>query len=224
MKPFKKQCRFFLFSVLFSLSCLFFSACKKGVDYFSYVSELRSNIFLAENEDFSLRILSVNRESPYAADGIPKERFARTEIYLRAPSKETHYTVTFENNQQTVGGELSYDNVKAEYYLYVPVDISARDVLPCKIQYGDTELVLQALSVMEKDCLSCESALNRLIEAEPNLFASLTDKYGFCGEIYLRLIYEDAPYYYIGVIDREQNVYAFLMHAKSGKILAKRQS
>lgn len=223
MKPFKKI-YYALLSAIFVCLCLCFAACRNEIDYFSYVSELRNNIFLAETDDFSLRVFSVKRESPYAADGIPKEIFSRTEIYLRAPSHATHYTITLQAGEQTLGGELSYDNVKSEYYLYSPVDISTFDAVSCVIAYGDTEISLQALSVMEKDCLSCENALKQLVQTESELFASLTDKYGFCGEIYLRLIYEDAPYYYIGVIDRNQNVYAFLMHAKSGKILAKRQS
>ena len=53
---------------------------------------------------------------------------------------------------------------------------------------------------------------------------SMTDKYGFTGEIYIRLIYEDAPYYYVGIIDRNGTINAFLLNATSGKILAKRQT
>ena len=52
----------------------------------------------------------------------------------------------------------------------------------------------------------------------------MTDKYGFTGEIYLRLIYEETAYYYVGIIDRNGNIYAFLVNAQTGKILAKRQS
>ena len=50
----------------------------------------------------------------------------------------------------------------------------------------------------------------------------MTDKYGFSGEIYLRLIYEDSPYYYVGIIERNGTVHAFLINAQTGKILAKR--
>lgn len=223
MRTFQKQ-TCILLSFFLCLFCLFISACQKGVDYFSYVSELRSNIFLAENEEYSLRIYAVKRESPYEADGIPKEVFSRTEIYLRAPTNETHYSVSFDLDGKTYGGELSYDNVKGEYYLYCPVDVSSQAFLTCTVSCKDTELSMQALSVLEKDCLVAQNVLQCLIKAEPELFANMTDKYGFCGEIYLRLIYEDAPYYYIGIIDRNKTVHAFLMHAKTGKILAKRQS
>ena len=52
----------------------------------------------------------------------------------------------------------------------------------------------------------------------------MTDKYGFAGEIYIRLLYEEAPYYYVGIIDRSGGCNAFLMNAETGKILARRQS
>ena len=223
MRTFKKQNYIFL-SLCICLCCLLFSACQKGLDYFTYVSELRSNIFLAENENFSLRIYSVYRESPYDADGIPQETFSRTEVYLRAPTNETHYSISFQMDGKTYGGELSYDNIKSEYYLYCPVDVSTQAFLTCNISFQETEISMQALSVLEKDCLSPQNVLQCLLKEETELFANLTDKYGFSGEIYLRLIYEDAPYYYIGVIDRNKTVHAFLLHAKTGKILAKRQS
>jgi uncharacterized membrane protein YkoI len=52
----------------------------------------------------------------------------------------------------------------------------------------------------------------------------MTDKYGFKGEIYFRLIYEGNPYYYIGIINRNGEITAFLINAKTGKTLARRNS
>ena len=78
--------------------------------------------------------------------------------------------------------------------------------------------------MLTADVLTPEAALSNLVAEENALFSSLTDKYGFAGEIYIRLIYEDSPYYYVGVIDRNENIRAFLINAKTGKILAKRTS
>ena len=72
--------------------------------------------------------------------------------------------------------------------------------------------------------LSADKILDGLLHAEKPLFDSLTDRYGFAGEIYIRLLFESAPYYYVGVIDRSGNVTAFLINGETGKILAKRQS
>ena len=119
---------------------------------------------------------------------------------------------------------MSYDSVKAEYYLSCNLDVSTLSTLTCSISYGETTRELTANSVLTKETISPETVLKNLVLSEQDLFSSMTDKYGFAGEIYLRLIYEDAPYFYVGVIDRSGKTNAFLINATSGKILAKRQS
>ena len=200
------------------------SACQKQINYFDYVSELRRDIFLAEVDGFSLRIYNVVKETPYAPDGIPKERSARVETYLVPPDGSKTCHLTFTINQNTYGGEMSFDNVKSEYYYACTLDISSASEIPCRIEYGDKTLEITARSVRTADTLTPEHILHSLQETEADLFTSLTDKYGFMGEIYIRLLYEDAPYYYVGVIDRQSKTYAFLLHAKTGKVLAKRTS
>ncbi len=211
---------FFLFVFVFAL---YLSACSKAPDYTEYVSELRSNIFLAETDGFALRIYSVKKESPYISDGIAQPCNERTEIYLVALQGDKSCQISFTVNGKSYGGEMSFDNVKAEYYYYCPLDTSALTEISVQIHYGETQVELTAKSVFNKDTLSPFSVLTLLINAEKELFDSLTDKYGFAGEIYIRLIYEDAPYYYIGVIDRNEKITAFLINATSGKILAKRK-
>ena len=119
---------------------------------------------------------------------------------------------------------MSFDNVKADYYFSCTLDVSSLSSIPCHIKYGETELELNAVSVRNENTLPYATVLKNLQTEEAELFSSLTDKYGFAGEIYIRLIYEDSPYYYIGIIDREGNINAFLVNAETGKILAKRQS
>ena len=72
--------------------------------------------------------------------------------------------------------------------------------------------------------LSPKAALACLLGAEKELFSALTDKYGFAGEIHIRMIFENSPYYYIGIIDRKGTIHAYLLNAETGKILAKRQN
>jgi len=210
-----------IFCVIFS--AFFFSGCKEKVDYFSYVSELRDNIFVAETEDFCLRIYSLEKEYPYSTDGIKRETEKRTEMHFLAPSGNKNCTLSFTVNGKEYGGEMSYDNVKAEYYYSCTLDVSKLTKIDCAIVYGEEEVCLSALSVRTETTLSPKEALAKLREAESELFTNLTDKYGFAGEIYLRLLCEDSPYYYIGVIDRNGNVTAFLMNGETGKVLARRQ-
>lgn len=213
---------YLILPLLFFLLCG--SACQKQIDYFSYVSELRNNLLFAETDDFLLKIHGVSKETPYAADGIPKEITTRTEIRLIAPAGNETCHITFTVDGEEYGGEMSFDNVKTEYFLSCTLDISACENIPCKITYGEKSIDLTAQSVVKADTLSPRTVLTLIQTENAELFESMTDKYGFTGEIYIRLIYEDAPYYYVGIIDRNGGINAFLVNATSGKILAKRQT
>ncbi len=220
----KKIFRFLLYplTLLFYLACL--TSCNKKIEYFDYVSELRSNIFLAKTEDFDLRIYATVKESPYATDGIPRECFSRLEAYLLAPEGDKTVLLSMQIDGQTQGGEMSYDNVKGEYYYACPLDVSSLTSLPCTVTYGETTTELIASSVLTEKTISPQVALQKVQTENVDLFSSMTDKYGFAGEIYIRLLFEDAPYYYVGVINRSGGCNAFLMNAETGKILAKRES
>ena len=209
---------FLLISLVLLLAC---SACKKQIDYSPYVSELRNDIFLAKEDGFSLRIYAVTKENPYQPDGIPHEQNTRVEVYLTAPEGNETCKLSFVFDGREFGGEMSYDNVKSEYFFSCSLNVFGARVLPCHIEYGDKSLQLEAKSVRTETTLSAQSILQKLQAEENELFTTLTDKYGFAGEIYIRLIYEDLPYYYVGVIDRNGKVNAFLMNAQTGKILAK---
>lgn len=192
------------------------------MDYFAYVSELRSNILLAENEDFSLRVYALEKEYPYSSDGVKRDVSTRAEIRLHAPSGDKTCNISFVINGVTHGGEMSYDNVKAEYYYASSLDISTQKQMDFSIVYGEETLTFSAKSVLTENTLTPQTILTALTEKESELFQSLTDEYGFAGEIFIRLLYEDFPYYYVGVIDRNGSTTAFLINGETGEILAKR--
>lgn len=219
----KKRLCFFAMALLFLALILPLSACSKSVDYFSYVSELRDNVFIAQSQDYSLRVYSVAKEHPYIADGVKNDVSRRAEFYLCAPSGNENHTISFSVNGEAFQGELSYDNVKGEYYYFCSLDISFLQEIECVFTTEHGSFSLVAKSIKTPATLTAQSVLNCVINSQVELFSSLTDEYGFAGEIYLRLLYEDSPYYYVGVIERNGNVTAFLLNGETGKILATRK-
>ncbi len=220
----RKQKIFFSF-ILFAIFvfCSLFASCKKETDYSQYVSELRSNILLCENGELSVRVYAVEKESPYAPDGVKREISKRTELYLQAPSGECEYILSFSVNGKNYHGDAVYDNVKGEYYFSCSADVSTLTTLPILIEFEENKIEMNAKSVRSETMLSPLKALEKLQTENAELFTSLTDKYGFAGEIYIRLIFEDSAYYYFGIIEKSGKITAFLMNAESGKILAKRE-
>ena len=194
-----------------------------ALDYFDYVSELRSNILLAETNEYSLKVYAVEKEYPYLADGIKRETSTRAEIYFSAPSGDKSCRMSFSINGKTYDSEASYDNVKAEYFLSEPVDLSDAKELTFSLSYGEENFTMIAKTVKTENTLTPRQVLNKLKQKDPATFESLTKDNAFVGEIYLRLISENAPYYYIGLIEKSGNIKAYLLHSETGKILAKRE-
>ena len=216
-----RQCILVLLFLLFPLILPLFG-CSKTVDYLDCVSELRDNVFLAETDDFSLRIYAVKKEHPYVSDGIPQASTSRIEAYLVAPNGTKTCHFSFTANGERYQGEMSFDNVKCEYYYSRTLDVSKLKTIDCEIVYDEKTIALTAKSVKDEKTLSHTQILKQLYDAERELFETMTDAYGFTGEIYVRLLYEDAPYYYVGVMERTGTVHAFLINAQSGKVIAKR--
>jgi hypothetical protein len=204
-------------------STIFFTACKKETDYFSYVSETCDNILLAKNDVLSVRVYAINRENPYLADGIPREKSRRAEFFIVASSGDSDCILSFSANGKTWGGDASYDGVKAQYYYSCSVDLSNCKTLLCTVQYGGEEYTLEIKSVKTENTLTPKKVLQSLQKTRPEILSALTDDYGFAGEIYVRLLYEENLYYYVGVTDRNGKTHAFLFNAQTGKLLAERK-
>ena len=215
----------FLFPLLFlALILASFSACQKEADPLDYLSEYRSEIYLAETEEFSLRAYAVEKEHPFVADGLVGTLTKRVEFYLTAKDGSMSCHIRYFLDGEEHGGEASFDSVKREYYYSCAADLQGKTTLPVRITLGEQEYELTAHSVKTEITLSGETVLKLLKETESELFASLVSSKELLAELHLRLLYEDAPYYYIGVVERSGRITAFLMDGETGKILAKRQS
>ncbi|MBQ8885215.1 MAG: hypothetical protein IJY62_02440 [Clostridia bacterium] len=220
----KRLFRLFFLLLATLLFALCFSACSKETDYFSFVSENRSNIFLCKTEDFSLKIHAVERENPYSPDGVPRESSPRTEVFLIAAETTDAPVLTLIVNGKEFGGDMSFDNAKAEYYYSCTLDVSHLASIPVRLEYKGTMVETNAVSVKTQTSLSSREILFSAINAEREKINTLTDKNGFAGEFYIRLISEDGLYYYVGIIDRNGKVLSMLLSAESGKVLAKREA
>lgn len=196
------------------------ASCAEKEDPLAYVSELRANLFTARNDGLSLTVYAVEKEYPYAADGVARKTSPRTELYISGLSGEKNCSVSFRINGESYGGDASYDNATAKFTYSRTLDCSEAEAIPVTVAYGDTAYELNALSVRTENTLSPTQALANAKRTEAERFKALERKNGFAGEIRLRLIYETAPFYYIGLIDREGKEFSMLLDAETGKLLA----
>ena len=193
--------KFLFTAIVICLCAVFLGGCKKEVDYFNYVSEKRDNIYLYSDDNIEIKVYSLERENPYSADGIKGDITSLCEVYVRLPKNyENCYFLSFSDEKfesESVPVTLTYDNKSTDY---------------------------TAASVLYDGVISCRDAVKCVIEHANDLFKSLTDGKIFTGEIYVRLLFDDGCYYYVGVCDRNKKITAFLVDGERGKVIASHEN
>ncbi len=204
--------KFILICLCISVAAL--CSCKKEVNYYDYVSELRGNIYLYEDDEITIKIYFGERENPYNSDGIKGEMGDFCEVYVFLPTQSGAVNVKIGD----ISGEMSYLTVKGCYYL------SSGDKDPCSdylnVEVG--EKTYKAVSVLYDGVISPEDALKCASEYRSEFFSSMTENYIFNGEIYIRLLYDEGCYYFVGVCDGAGNLTCWLVDGATGKIIAEK--
>jgi len=208
-----------LLSVLF---CLFVVGCKRKLDLTEYVSEYRNNLFLYVGENFSVRAQNVQKEYPYVADGYKGEMTQRLELTVTAPQGTERCVVRFTAEGQRHEGEASYDNVKRHFYYSCTANVESVYSLPLELTFDGESQEITLTSVKSDELLSLQEVLTHAFEGEQELLKKLTPNQEFEGELYVRLLYEDAPFFYVGIVERQGKITSLLLDGATGKTLAKR--
>ena len=209
--------------LVFTIFCLLFaSACKRELDLTEYVSEYRNNLLLYSGEDFSVRMQSVVKEYPYVADGYKGEQTKRVELIITPPQGTEHCEVRFYADGAEHSGEASYDSVKRHFYYSCTATAENAYTVPASLTFDGRDQEITLTSVKTDDLLPLQDVLRLAFESEKELLKKLTPNKEFEGELYVRLLYEDSPFFYVGIVDRNGKVTALLLDGKTGKVLAKR--
>lgn len=192
------------------------TACNTQPDYTQYISEKRSEIYLYKDDTAEITVHCVSREQPYNADGICGNMCDLVEIFVKLfPTPES-----VEISLAGYAGEMNYEAVNTRFTASYTAPAFNSEGIDIAITVGGEQKNYRVLSVLDSGVLSCEQVLNCAVEYDRELFASLTRKRDFAGEIYVRLLYDEGCYYYVGVCDRDKNITAYLLDGGIGKVIA----
>lgn len=191
------------------------AGCAKNVDYYSYASEIRSEIYLYEDDTTSVKIQCSEREHPYASDGIKGEMSELVEIFVTLPENPQKLGIKTDGFE----GEMNYRAAENEYYLSYGGKAFSKASVDVTLDIDGEEKSFSALTVRYDGVLTCSEALNCAIDYDKNLFESMTSNRIFNGEIFIRLLYDEGCYYYVGVCDRDKLITAFLVDGEKGKVI-----
>lgn len=208
--------RFFISSVCAAVLLCLLAGCAAKVDYSKYISEKRSEIYIYSDDETEIKIYCVSREQPYASDGICGDMCDLREIFVTLEKTPNAVEISVEG----MNSEMNYEAVNKQFtltYSAPPFNSDGVDVL---LTCDGAQKKCRALNVKDKGVISCEHAVNCAYEYDRELFENLKTRREFCGEIYVRLLYDEYCYFYVGVCDRNKNITAYLLDGGSGKIIA----
>lgn len=206
--------------VPFTLFLPFLPACKKSADYYSYVSEYRKSVYFYEDDGISLKIYTVDKETPYALDGVKGDVNTVTEIYFASQKSANEVEIELAG----VGGGMNYLAVTQNFYLSFTGDVLSGASVPVTLNIDGTEKKIDVFNVAEEGVIDGKTALKCVREYDGESFANLTEGNRFAGEITVRLLYDEGCYYYVGICNREKQVHAYLVDGTSGRVIAERES
>lgn len=211
----------FLLSLILCLPAfLCLQGCKKSVDYFSYVSEYRKSVYVYQDDSISVKIYSVDKETPYSLDGVKGAVSNVTEVFFEYGGSANEVEIELLGH----GGEMSWLAVTRNYYLsFAGGEISGASI-PVTLNIDGKEKKVDVFNVAEEGTIDGKTALKCAREYDGETFNELTEGTTFAGEIIIRLLYDNGCFYYVGVCNREGNVHAYLVNGSDGRIIAEREN
>lgn len=223
---FMKFLKVFLLAILIFTFSLPLYACNNQTDYFSYVSELRKDIFTAENENLSVAIYSGAKETPAIFDGVKNDTgllLGVKVIFIEEPSSAVSVTVCYDDKSYEI--PLEFHPVKRALAGKTSVANLPEKQVEVTVTYGETSVNLTAVSRLNQNTISYTKALAVATKEAQTFIKENTVSGVLQAEIVIRLLLEnDKNYYYVGFVTQEGLKLAYLIDGESGEILARKQN
>lgn len=214
---------FFAGAALSLLLLLPLAGCAKPYDYTLHLSEIKRDIFLAETAQFGVTLSCVEREHPYASDGVTCPKSMLMEVVLTPVDRSIEgYTVTITDGDW--GGEMSFRSVEDNWYFSAGCDSFPAQEVSVSVEWEGGKTEILATSIKNEHTMSAEQALQIAIDHEEETVKALTKDNVFLGEFRIRLLRRDVNYYYVGIIAPSGKTVSLLLGAESGEVLARRES
>lgn len=200
------------------------SACKQKIDYLSYVSELRKNLFTQENQDVSLLVYAGAKEKPAIFDGVKNDTrliVGVKAIFKEEPSSSVIAKVCFEDKCYEI--PLDFHPVKLALAGEMEVPILPEQSVEVTLCFDQKEICLTANSIIDSKTISYDKALDSVAQKASDFFNEHTKNGVLRAEIIVRLLREgNKNYYYVGLVCEEGLKRSYLVDATTGEIVAEK--
>lgn len=181
-----------------------------------YISEIRYDTFTYSDDNLSIKANFIEREQPLKCDGIKGEMHKTCEVEITFTTNPEKVDLAFLDKS----GEMSYQSVENKYIFSCSQEKIDAKNFEITLNYTDKSDTYTLISVIDGNILTPSAALDCVREFDAATVDSLIDGNSFLGEIYVRLIFDEECFYYVGICDRSGNITAYLLNAATGRVIA----
>ena len=215
-----------LFSIFTLSLSVFIVGCASSDQLSNHLSELKSDIFYGESQNYTIKASYGFIETPYVNDGAVKT--IENTLSFRLVGKEsdnTSYSVTLSFNGKDYKSDFKFHPVNDTLSATIIIDDFNQKEFSVNIVSASLSEKVVLKSILPKDTLDYKTALNHLNKEQASLIKSYLDADGnFTAEIYMRVLVKDEkPYYYVGFASGNDKLKALLVDGLTGKTLAIRE-
>lgn len=197
------------------------------------VSEVRYNLYEADNEEISVKFTSGFREDPYVINGVSNSKKEFGVITVRFLKDITNYTglpsFVLTVNDMDFDGEFELNPFDQTYVQDIETFVLDDSTLSIKVLWNSFNFEHQLENKSNSFNINHKDALKIMIkEFKPN-FKKMIKNHAFQGEVYIKIVNDpsfllDKTYWYVCAVGRSGENFSIIIDPVSKQILAKNES
>ncbi|MBQ7348864.1 MAG: hypothetical protein IJW47_02600 [Clostridia bacterium] len=219
----KKSIKFLcLFLALFTF---FTVGCQKENPLYSAVSELRSDIFVGESQNFVIKACYGFKETPYSNDATVGNKVYGL-IFKMSGADGASYSLSTEFGGETFSADFKLNPVSGTLTASMEIENFNLKEFTVTVKKAELSENVTMVSVVPANAIDYKKALDYLKADQTTMIDAYTDKETgeFTAEIYARIVVKDGnPFWYIGIASGNSNLKALLIDGVTGETLAIRE-
>lgn len=213
-----------ILSVVIAVSSVFvslFSGCKKNEPTAPDVSQIRYDVFYAEDDRLKISVFAEKREDPFIADGnpAPLSPFVSVKVTPKADEnlENADMIAEIKTNEKTYAATFDFKPVSTtrECRLYPENPLNGRFVLTLNV--NEEKFVYEPKSLKNKAIITYSAAI---FDVKKYTKGRLDGYFGVdVGEIRVKLIENEGFNYWLVEFIDEKSTISFLVDASSGEVV-----
>ncbi len=208
------------------LSYILFCGCGSSLEKYDYgISEIRDNLFAAENADYKITAVSGKREDPYIFDGVSNDKRDFTVITVTPESfaSDLSYRYKAEIDGAVYEGDLLPHPFNASLSVDIPVAAKANFTL--SVIAGSGEQTFEMKNSVDGELISAEKAFKIALGKMKDDIKQFRERGKFNCEIYVRLMPNPIDgsggyFWYVAFMSADKRTVAVLLRGDTGAVAA----